>query len=164
MTASDQPIPPGFHAVTPHIMVKGAADAIEFYKRAFGAEEMMRMPMPGDPSKLMHAAIRIGDSIVMIADEFSGCAAATDGTAAQVTLHLYVADADATMAQATAAGAKVAMPAADMFWGDRYGQVVDPFGHRWSVATHMHDYTPEQMMKGAEEAFAAHAATQAAQG
>lgn len=165
MANASPAIPDGFHAVTPHIMVSGAADAIEFYKRAFGAEEMMRMPMPGDPSKLMHAAIRIGDSIVMIADEFAGCAApASDGAAAQVTLHLYVADADATITQAVAAGAKVTMPAADMFWGDRYGQVVDPFGHRWSVATHQHDYTPEEMMQGAAAAFAAHAAAEAAKG
>ena len=153
MATASPAIPDGFHAVTPHIMVSGAADAIEFYKQAFGAEEMLRMPMPGDPSKLMHAAIRIRDSIIMIADEFAGCAApASDGAAAQVTLHLYVADADATIAQAVAAGAKVTMPVDDAFWGDRYGQVEDPFGHHWSMATHVRDLSPEEIQAAAKEA------------
>jgi len=159
MTTSTQPIPDHFHTVTPHLVVDGAADAIEFYKRAFGAEEVMRMPMPGNPARIMHAQLRIGSSSVMLADAFQGCSPGPDGSGkTPVTLHLYVEDADAAFARAVAAGATVAMPLADMFWGDRYGQVVDPFGHRWSVATHVADYTPEQMQKGAEEAFAAFAA------
>lgn len=159
MTASTQPIPDHFHTVTPHLVTDGATDAIDFYKRAFGAEEIMRMPMPGNPSKIMHAQLRIGTSTVMLADSFEGCTQGPDGSAAaSVTLHLFVEDADAAFERAIDAGAKVTMPLADMFWGDRYGQLVDPFGHRWSVATHIHDYTPEQMAKGAEEAMAAFAA------
>lgn len=158
MASSIQPIPQGFHTVTPHLVIRGAAKAIEFYKKAFGAQEMGVMPMPNDPSKVMHAQIKIGGSMVMLADEFEGCGVSgPDGSGnTPVTLHLYVPDVDATIAQAVQAGAKVAMPAADMFWGDRYGQVIDPFGHRWSVATHKHDYTPEQMMKGAAEMFEQH--------
>jgi len=159
MAASTQPIPDHFHTVTPHLVADGAADAIDFYKRAFGAEEIMRMPMPGNPSKVMHAQLRIGTSTVMLADSFDGCTPGPDGSAAAaVTLHLFVEDADAAFARAIEAGAEVSMPLADMFWGDRYGQLVDPFGHRWSVATHIHDYPPEQMAKGAEEAMAAFAA------
>lgn len=159
MAPSTKPIPDHFHTVTPHLVVKNARAAIEFYKQAFGAEGEQCMPMPGDPTKVMHAQLQIGDSMVMLADEFGGCSTGPDGSGmTPVTLHLYVKDADATFTRAVAAGAKVAMPLADMFWGDRYGQLVDPFGHRWSIATHLHDYTPEQMAKGAEEAFAAHAA------
>lgn len=161
MATSTQPIPKHFNSVTAHLVVKDAAAAIEFYKQAFGAEEILRMPTPDDPAKVMHAEIRIGNSAVMLADEFGGCSQAPDGSGTTpVTLHLYVEDADAAFDRAVAAGAKVAMPLADMFWGDRYGQVVDPFGHRWSIATHVHDYTPEQIAKGAEEMFAAHAAQQ----
>lgn len=138
----------------------GAAQAIDFYRRAFGAEELMRLPMPGDPDKLMHAALRIGDSIVMLADFFPGCPGATEVGDSPVTIHLYVADADATMATAVAAGAEVTMPLADMFWGDRYGQIRDPFGHRWSIATHLRELSPEEMEKGAAEAMAAMASQQ----
>lgn len=159
--ATTRPIPEGFHTVTPHLVIDGAADAIAFYKQAFGAEELMRMPMPGNPSQLMHAQVRIGNSIIMLADVFAGCSAAPDGSGmTPVTIHLYVEDADAVFAQAIAAGAKAEMPIEDTFWGDRYGQVVDPFGHRWSIATHRHDYTPEQMQQGAEAMFAAFAAGQ----
>lgn len=157
-------IPDGFHSVTPHLSVKGAADAIEFYKKAFGAVEMVRMPMPGNPNQLMHASIKIGDSIIMLADEFAGCSQgpiSLGGTS--VTIHLYVTDVDAGMERATQAGAKVTMPQMDMFWGDRYGQVVDPFGHRWSLATHVRDLTPEEIAKGAEEMCKQMAASSAAQ-
>lgn len=147
-TAPVQPVPEGFHTLTPHLVCDGAADAIAFYQRAFGAEELSRMPGPG--GKIMHAMIRIGDSVVMLNDAFPEMGAkgphALGGT--PVTLHLYVTDADAAFARAVAAGATPRMPVAEQFWGDRYGIVVDPFGHQWSVATHVKDLTPEQMMAG----------------
>jgi len=152
---------PQLHSLTPHIAVRGAADAIAFYKKAFGAEEMMRVPMPNDATRLMHACLRIGDSHLMLADEFPGCGVGpmTLG-GSPVTIHLNVPDVDATVAQAVGAGAKVTMPVMDTFWGDRYGQLTDPFGHRWSVATHVRDVSPEELAKGAAEAMAAHAAQQ----
>ncbi|HEX8785200.1 MAG TPA: VOC family protein [Telluria sp.] len=145
MQAQVRPIPEGFHTVTPHLVCAGANEAIEFYKQAFGAVELSRMP--GPDGKIMHAGLRIGDSPLMLADEFPAYGSmgplALKGT--PVVIHLYVADVDAVFAQAIAAGAKAIMPPADMFWGDRYGQLVDPFGHRWSLATHTRDLTPEQM-------------------
>ncbi len=151
--ADVQPIPEGFHTVTPHLVVSDAAAAIEFYQKAFGAEEVNRMP--GPEGKIMHAAIRIGDSPLMLNDEFPNMGTvgpkAIGGSA--VTIHLYVKDADAVWDSATNAGAKVVVPMADMFWGDRYGVIEDPFGHRWSIATHTRDLTPEQVMEGAQKAF-----------
>jgi uncharacterized glyoxalase superfamily protein PhnB len=144
-TSNVQPVEQGMHTVTPHLVVAGAADAIEFYKKAFGAEEIMRMP--GPDGKLGHASIRIGDSRIMLADEFPQWESlgplALKGS--PVTLHLSVPDVDQAFARALAAGAKVRMPLADMFWGDRYGIVEDPFGHRWSLATHIRDVSPEEM-------------------
>lgn len=149
-----RPIPEGFHTVTPLLMCAGAADAIEFYKKAFGAIEVGRMPSPD--GRIMHASLRIGDSPLMLADECPEYGSlgplALKGT--PVTVHLYVRDVDAMFAQAVAAGAKPIMPPAEMFWGDRYGQVVDPFGHRWSIATHTRDLTPEQMQKEFEAMMA----------
>jgi uncharacterized glyoxalase superfamily protein PhnB len=146
-----QPIPKGYHIVTPSIVVRGASEAIEFYKKAFGAVEMGRMPGPG--GKIMHAELRIGDSRIMLADAFpeygSNSPLALKGT--PVFIHLYVNDADAVFQQAVAAGAKPIMPPADMFWGDRYGQVEDPSGHRWSIATHKRDLTMEQMQEGMQQ-------------
>jgi PhnB protein len=145
MTNAVKPIPEGMHSVTPHLVVAGAAKAIDFYKQAFGATEMSRLPAPD--GRLMHAAVRIGDSVVMLVDEMpewkSFGPLALKGT--PVTIHLYVPDVDATVKQAESAGAKVTMPPADMFWGDRYGQVEDPFGHKWSVATHVREVTHEDM-------------------
>lgn len=145
-TSRVAPIPEGMHALTPHLVCAGAAAAIEFYKRAFNAVEIHRMP--GEDGKLMHAAIRIGDSVLMLVDEAPAWGLlgplARQGTS--VILHHYVADADAAMAQAVAAGATVTMPLADMFWGDRYGQLRDPYGHCWSLATHQRDMTAEEMM------------------
>ncbi|WP_413197374.1 VOC family protein [Pararobbsia alpina] len=145
MTNAVKWMPEGMHSVTPHLVVAGAAKAIDFYKQAFGATEITRLP--GQAGKLMHAALRIGDSVVMLVDEMPEWKAlgpiALKGS--PVTIHLYVPDADATIATAEAAGATVTMPAADMFWGDRYGQVQDPFGHKWSVATHQRDVTAEEM-------------------
>jgi len=143
--ASVKPIPDGMHTVTPHLVCAGAADAIEFYKKAFNAVEVGRLP--GPQGRLMHAAIRIGDSHVMLVDEMPewGAFGPKSLKGSPVTIHLYVEDVDAFVARAVAAGAKITMPVADMFWGDRYGKIEDPFGHYWSVATHIRDVTPEEM-------------------
>lgn len=139
-------IPDGMRSITPHLVCDGAAAAIEFYKKAFNAVEEGRMPTPD--GRLMHAQIRIGDSALMLVDEFREMGGfgplALKGS--PVTIHLYVENVDTVVAQAIAAGAQVKMPLADMFWGDRYCQLVDPFGHHWSVATHQRDLTPEQMV------------------
>lgn len=131
--------------MTPHLICAGAADAIEFYKKAFNAVELSRIP--GQDGKLLHASVRIGDSVVMLTDEMPAYGALGPNSlkGSPVTIHLYVGDVDTFAAQAVAAGAKVRMPVADMFWGDRYGQLEDPFGHRWSVATHIRDVAPEEM-------------------
>ena len=144
-------IPAGMHTVTPHLICAGAADAIEFYKKAFGAVELCRIP--GGEGKVMHASIRIGDSVVMLNDEApQWCAFGPKSLkGSPVTIHLYVEDADAAFAQAVEAGAKVTMPLEDAFWGDRYGKVEDPFGHQWSIATHVRDVTPEEMQKAMQE-------------
>jgi uncharacterized glyoxalase superfamily protein PhnB len=142
-----RPIPEGYHTITPSLVIKGAAEAIDFYKRAFGAEEFCRMPFPGADGgvKIGHAELRIGDSVLFLADEFpEHCATGPNGHS-PVTIHLYVTDADAAFKRAVEAGATVTMPLADMFWGDRFGKLVDPFGHQWSIATHVEDVTPEQM-------------------
>lgn len=145
MSEKVNPIPEGYRSVTPHIVVRGADKAVEFYKSAFGAEELFRMP--GPDGKLMHAELKIGDSIVMIADEFPEWGSNSPLTigGSPVTLHLYVEDCDAAFNRAVETGATVKMAPNDAFWGDRYAQVVDPFGHVWSVATHVKDVTPEEM-------------------
>lgn len=142
---------PAMHTVTPHLICTGAADAIDFYKRAFNAAELVRMPTPG--GKLMHACLRIGDSNVMLVDEFPewGSFSPRSLKGTPVTIHLTVLNADATVEQAVTAGAKIVMPLQDMFWGDRYGIIEDPFGHRWSIAHHVRDVTPEEAMKAAKE-------------
>ena len=142
-------VPDGFHRVTPHLTVRDAAKMIEFYKKAFGAIELGRAPGP-DGKLILHAAIKIGDSIVFLNDEFPdmGAVAPQGGKSTPVTLHLYVEDADKQWQQALAAGAEVVMPIADMFWGDRYGIVKDPSGHQWSIAHHVKDLTPQQMQEG----------------
>ncbi|WP_435021534.1 VOC family protein [Tundrisphaera sp. TA3] len=141
------PIPAGHHSITPHLIIDGAADAIEFYKKAFGAVELGRMPMPRADGSMMigHAAIRIGDSQVFLADEFPDYGAVGPKNGSAVVIHLYVEDVDAVFAQAVEAGATVTMPVENMFWGDRYGKLVDPFGHHWSIAEHLEDLTHEQM-------------------
>ena len=148
MSNTVKPIPDGMHSLTPHLVCDGAAAAIEFYKAAFGAVELVRLP--GPQGKLMHGSVRIGDSVLMLVDEMPewGALGPTSLKGSPVTIHLYVKDVDATVAQAVAAGPKITMPVADMFWGDRYGQLEDPFGHRWSVATHTRDMTPEEMKEG----------------
>jgi PhnB protein len=142
---SVKPIPEGMHTLTPHLVCAGAAAAIDFYKKAFDAVEEGRMP--GPDGKLMHAMVRIGDSPLMLVDESPqwGTLGAKTLKGSPVTIHLYVDDVDATVERAVAAGAKVMMPVADMFWGDRYGTLEDPFGHHWSVATHVRDVSPEEM-------------------
>jgi PhnB protein len=158
MSKSTQPIPPGHENLIPHLVCSPCSEAIEFYKKALGAKEEVRMPGP-DGRRIMHAAIRIGTSYVFLVDDFpefcggkSETAKALGGT--PVSLHLYVPDTDAAIKRATDAGATVLMPAQDMFWGDRYGVVVDPYGHKWSFATHIKDLTPDQMNAGMKEAFA----------
>jgi PhnB protein len=150
-----KPIPEGMHSLTPHIVCAGAADAIAFYKKAFDAVEQSRLPGPN--GKVMHAMLRIGDSTLMLMDDMPDCGAlgpiALKGS--PVTLHLYVTDVDAVFARAIAAGATERMPVTDMFWGDRYGQIEDPFGHRWSIATHQRDVTPEEMIEAMSKSMPA---------
>jgi PhnB protein len=153
MAKSNNPIPPGFHAITPHLMVEGAAKYIDFLTKAFGAKEMSRAPGPG--GKLMHAQVQIGDSILMFADifpEMGGPPIAKDGMMPMV-LNLYVKDADAQWKKALDAGCSVVFPIADQFWGDRYGQVKDPFGFTWAISTHMEDLTPEEIQARQAKAF-----------
>ncbi|MGB5087152.1 MAG: VOC family protein [Methylocystis silviterrae] len=154
MNANVEKNPSCMRSITPHLICAGAADAIEFYKKAFGAEEIMRLPGPN--GRLMHGSVRIGDSMVMLVDEVPewGTLGPKALKGSPVTIHLMVDDVDAIFAQAVAAGATVKMPVADMFWGDRYGLVVDPFGHVWSIATHMRDLTPEEILEAGREAMA----------
>lgn len=143
----------GVHILSPHLVCAGAADAIEFYKQAFGAEELMRMP--GPDGRIMHACVRINGSSVMLVDEMPEMGAlgpkALGGT--PVTIHLIVPDADAVFERALAAGGTAVMPVADMFWGDRYGILADPFGHHWSVATPQRQMSQEEIQAAAREAM-----------
>ena len=149
------PVPPHYHTVTPYLVCRGAGDAIEFYENAFGAREKYRMT--GPDGRIAHAEIRIGDSMLMIGEEALEMGATAPptigGTAVQV--FLYVRNVDKAFAQATGAGATVEMPPTDMFWGDRYCKLADPFGHKWSMATHIEDVSPREMTRRAAEAFAA---------
>ncbi len=147
-----KPIPDGYHTVTPYLIVRNADRAIDFYKRAFGARELMRMP--GPDGKVMHAELKIGDSIVFLSDEFPErghhSPESLGGTGGSI--FLYVRDVDAAFKRAIDAGARVVMPLADMFWGDRYGQLADPFGHEWGLGTHKEDLTPREIARR-QEAF-----------
>jgi PhnB protein len=148
------PIPQGFRTLTPHIVVNDGVKALEFYKKAFGAEERMRVPVPGGTS-VMHAQLKIGDSILMIGSEFPpDCLGPVARGGTSVFLHLYLPDADAAFDRAVKAGCTINMPMSDCFWGDRYGVVQDPFGHRWSLATHKQDLTPDQLAENAKAFFA----------
>lgn len=142
-----KPIPEGYHSVTPYLIVKDAARAIEFYKKAFGARELLRLG--GTEGQVGHAEIQIGDSPVMLADEHPGIGALGPQSlgGAAVSLLLYVADADAVVKQAEMAGATVERPVKDQFYGDRSGTVADPFGHKWTIATHREDVSPEEMRR-----------------
>jgi PhnB protein len=137
-------IPEGYHSISPSLTCKNAASAIEFYKSVFGATEMMRMPGPG--GMIMHAEIRVGDSVVFVNDEIPGLSVAPSGaTLNPVYLFLYTEDVDAVFSRAVAANCKVTMPVMNQFWGDRYGKFNDPFGHTWGVATHVEDVAPADM-------------------
>jgi uncharacterized glyoxalase superfamily protein PhnB len=144
---------PELRTVTPHLVCNGAAEAIEFYKRAFNAVELVKMPMPD--GKIIHACIRIGNSPIMLVDEFPdmGSFSPKSLKGTSVTIHLKVENADATVEQAAKAGATVIMPVAEMFWGDRYGVLEDPFGHRWSVAHTVRNVSPEEAMRAAASAM-----------
>lgn len=148
-----KPIPDGFHTVTPYLTVNDAARAIDFYKRAFGAQETVRMQ--GPPGKIGHAELKIGDSIVMVADEMpgSGCRSPQALGGSTVNIFLYVKDVDSAFKQAVNAGAKAEAQPEDMFWGDRYGRLSDPFGHSWSLATHKEDVAPAEMQKRSQAAM-----------
>jgi PhnB protein len=151
-----KPIREGFRTVTPYLTVKGAAQAIDFYKRAFGAQEVERMAGP-DGKSVMHAEIKIGDSIVMLSDEMPQAGTQAPQTLGGTTasIFLYVADVDTAFKRAIDAGAKGVTPPADMFWGDRFGKLVDPFGHHWGMATHKQDLSPEEIHKRGAAAMAA---------
>ena len=150
-------MPPGFSTVTPHLVINGATAYIDFLKRAFSAVEVARSPGPN--GKLMHVEMRIGDSVLMFADDFGpefGMPPLAQGRM-PFHLHLYVPDADATWNQAVAAGCQVAMPIADQFWGDRYGHVMDPFGVSWAIATRKEELTHDEMLERQRKAFERHA-------
>ena len=155
MSGNVKAIPEGYGTITPHIIVKNGEEAIEFYKKAFGAEEIFRMPGPGGKG-VMHAELKIGNSRVMLDDERpqGNCRSPQSQGGTTFVVHLYVENADAAFDRATKAGAKVEMPLMDAFWGDRYGMLSDPFGHHWSIATHIKDLTPAEIEKGATEFFA----------
>ena len=146
-------IPEGYHTATPYLIVKGAAGALEFYKKALGATELMRFSGPG--GCIMHAEIRIGNSVLMLADEFPQMGARSPQTlgGSPVGIMLYVEDADARYKQAVAAGAKVVKPIKDQFYGDRSGTVEDPYGHQWTISTHKEDVPPDEMKRRAEGAM-----------
>jgi uncharacterized glyoxalase superfamily protein PhnB len=155
MSTPVKPVPEGFHTITPHLIVRGGEAAIAFYKKAFGAKEHHRSAGPG--GKLMHAQLEIGSSKLFLADEFPemGALSPLSRGGSSVTLSLYLPDADAVFNQAVAAGATVKMPMTDMFWGDRYGKLTDPFGHDWALCKHIEDVAPQEMERRSREAFAA---------
>ena len=152
MTNKEKAIPPDYHSVAPYLIVKHAAKAIDFYKKVFGATELLRMTMPDE--KIVFAEIKIGESLILLSDEFPEtgvCSPKTLG-GSPVRLHLYVEDVDALVKQAVAAGAKVTLPVRDQFYGDRSGYFEDPFGHKWGFATHTEDLSPEEMNERAKAA------------
>lgn len=145
MPAKTKPVPQGYHHITPYLYIKGAAAAIDFYKDVFGATEIMRMPQPD--GRIGHAELKMGDSFIMLADEYPEMDIVGPATLGNSTVGilLYVDDADATFNKAVSRGAKVNKPLADQFYGDRSGTVIDPFGHKWTIATHVEDVTPQEM-------------------
>jgi PhnB protein len=160
MATAKKPIPEGFHSITPSLVVRDAAKAIDFYKKALGAQELMRMP--GPDGKIMHAELKIGDSIIFLGEENPQMGAKSPQTLGGCTgtLNLYVQDVDQTFKQAVSAGGRESMPVADQFWGDRYGTFVDPFGYSWGVATHKEDLSPAEMDQRMKEFFASFAKQQ----
>jgi PhnB protein len=148
-------IPDGYHSISPALTCKDAAQAIEYYKKAFNAQEIMRMPSPD--GKISHAELKIGDSIIFLNDEMGPMTGTSSGTP-RMSLFLYVEDADTTFNNAVKAGGKVDMALENQFWGDRYGKLTDPFGHQWGIATHVEDVAPEEIGKRAAAFFAKMAA------
>jgi PhnB protein len=153
MPEKPQPVPPGFHTLTPHLIVRDAARAITFYEKAFGAQLLGKMLTPD--GKVMHAAMKVGDSMMMLNDEFPewGALSPVSNGGSGVTLHMYLENVDAAFQKAVSAGAEVKMPLMDQFWGDRYGIVADPFGHKWSLATHIRDVSQEDMAQAQAKAM-----------
>jgi PhnB protein len=149
MSSQVKPIPAGYHTATPYLVVNGAAQAIEFYKKAFGAQELFRMAGPG--GKIAHAEIKIGDSPIMLSDEMMGNKSPQALGGSPVGVFLYVENVDTVFDRAINAGAKEEMRPTNMFWGDRFGKLTDPFGHSWSLATHVEDVAPEEMEKRGRE-------------
>ena len=155
---SVSPIPPGFHSVTAHMIIKNAGEAMDFYAKAFGAEEISRFEMPG-LGLLAHGLLKLGDSFIMVADEFPpdfGCPDALSPTTVSgttVSLHIYTDDVDAMYQRALAAGCETVFEPMDAFWGDRYGQVRDPYGHHWALATHIKDMTGAEIAEAAAAEF-----------
>ena len=145
-----RPVPEDFHTITPHLVVNGVSAAIAWYERAFGAHELLRNPAP-DGEKIMHAELLLGDSRFFVVDEFPGGKSPTSLGGTPITLHLYVEDVDASFQRAVDAGATVIMAVSDQFWGDRYGMLSDPFGHRWSIASRIEDLSPRQLHDRAAE-------------
>ncbi len=155
MAKSSQPIPQGLHTVTPSLVVRGATEAIDFYKKALGAEELMRMTTPD--GKIGHAELKIGDSVIFISDEFPNMGVTRSPQSlggCTTTLNLYVPDVDASFQRAISAGGKTTMPVDDMFWGDRFGTFSDPFGHHWGLATHKEDLNADEIEKRARDFYA----------
>jgi PhnB protein len=152
---SSKPVPEGFHSVTPSLIVRGAAQAIDYYKKALGAQELMRMASPD--GKIGHAELKIGDSIIFVSDEMPNMGVSKSPQTlggCTGTLNLYVEDVDKTFQQAISAGGKATMPVADMFWGDRYGTFSDPFGHHWGIGTHKEDLSEQEIEERAKDFFA----------
>jgi PhnB protein len=150
MSPSVHPVPAGYHSLTPYITCKNATSAIDFYKKVFGATEINRMPGPG--GVIMHAELRIGDSVIFISDEFPGMSVAPSGDGpAPYSLFLYTDNVDDVFNRAVSQGCHADMPLSDMFWGDRYGKVTDPFGHHWGLAQHIEDVVPEEMQRRSAE-------------
>lgn len=159
MATKVQAIPPGYHSVTPYLVVDDGARAIDFYKHSFGANEVSRMATPD--GKIAHAELKIGDSMIMLSDAMMGYRSPLSLGGSPVSIFLYVDDVDSVFNRAIEAGAKSDMPPADMFWGDRYGKLTDPFGHLWGIGTHIEDVAPAEMEKRAKQAMAQQAAGQA---
>ena len=150
--ADIKPVPDGYHSVTPYLIISGAADAIDYYAKVFGTTERMRLAMPD--GRVGHAELELGDSVIMLADEFPdmGIRSASTLGGSPVNVHVYVDDVDATFERALEAGAEVLQPVEDKFYGDRSGQLRDPFGHVWSIATHIEDIAPDEMARRAAAA------------
>lgn len=154
MAGKVNPIPSGYRSLTPYLVCSDASRAIDFYKQAFGAQEIARMAGPG--GKIGHAELKIGDSMLMLSDEMPGSGNRSPQAlgGSPVSIFLYIEDIDSVFNRAVGAGAKADMPPQDMFWGDRFGHLTDPSGHKWALATHIEDVAPEEMQKRAKEAMA----------